>query len=333
MNLMGRIYPPMPGRKGHIMGRFGHRSLRGIAAVALLGGLVGGGGALVLLGGAAQAGATTGDTDLALSQPSNIVVNTTSPGQTSAVVNYSLPTATDPDGTTPPAPICTPPSGSTFSLGATIVTCTVDLSLAVTAANTQLTLDQAQFVSDNHQVLRDQAEVTVAETALRQAVMQLEAAEAAHADATTIMADQNAAGADQAAADAALNAENIDQAAADADQAAVNADTMALNAAVAQDDDTPDSVSVSFTVSVLGAAGQLSNLKASVVGVGPGQILPATVEAAQSALAAGHVQASCVALRAFVVEVHVLAVVKAISPTTASQLVASATRIESLLPC
>lgn len=116
-------------------------------------------------------------------------------------------------------------------------------------------------------------------------------------------------------------------------QNTVNADQNALNATVAQDDDTPDSVSVTFTVSVLGAAGQLSNLKASVIGVGPGQVLSATVGVAQSALAAGHVQASCVALRAFVVEVRILAVAKAISPTTASQLVASATRIESLLPC
>ena len=179
-------------------------------------------------GGAPQAGATTGDTDLALSQPSNIVVDITSPTQTSAVVNYDLPKATDPDDPTPlPLPACTLPSGSTFSLGVTPVTCTVDLSVAVTAAKTQLNLDQVQLVSDQHLVLRDQAALTLAESALRQAVMQLEAAETTHADAATIAADQNAADADQTAADADLNAETIDQATADADQSTVNADQSA----------------------------------------------------------------------------------------------------------
>ncbi len=391
--------------------------------------------------GGPQAGATTGDNDLTLSQLPNIVVDITSPSQTSAVVNYALPTASDADDTTLPMPTCTPPSGSPFSLGVTTVTCTVDLSLAVTAAKNQLFTDNTQLAADNTQVNRDQAQQSQAQAAAKAAqaqvnvaqvsfnmdltqyltdlaqfttdegtlvsmngtlisllglqaqlpadlgqyntdVQQLSNDQASNASATQIgtdlvavnmasnqlfndnlflgldggavNADQNTLNADQSNVNTALaNLESAQDtlsfavdnvtavsAALDADQNTamlaqntVNADQNALNAAVAQDDDTPDSVSVTFTVSVLGAAGQLSNLKASVIGVGPGQVLSATVGVAQSALAAGHVQASCVALRAFVVEVRILAVAKAISPTTASQLVASATRIESLLPC
>jgi len=53
--------------------------------------------------------------------PSNIVIGTISAG--GAVVNYTSPTATDIVDATPTV-ACVPPSGSTFPIGTTTVTCT-----------------------------------------------------------------------------------------------------------------------------------------------------------------------------------------------------------------
>jgi hypothetical protein len=63
------------------------------------------------------------DMDLALKNvPVNTTVNATGPN--GAVVAYSLPTVVDED-TPKPAVSCVPPSGSTFAIGTTQVTCTV----------------------------------------------------------------------------------------------------------------------------------------------------------------------------------------------------------------
>jgi hypothetical protein len=61
------------------------------------------------------------DTDLALAQPSNVTVDATSP--TGAVVTYTNPAATDENLATVTVN-CVPPSGSTFAIGDTTVTCT-----------------------------------------------------------------------------------------------------------------------------------------------------------------------------------------------------------------
>ena len=64
---------------------------------------------------------TVTDTDLVLAGvPAPITVNATGP--TGATVNYTPPTAVDEE--TPPAVSCDHPSGSTFSIGTTTVTCT-----------------------------------------------------------------------------------------------------------------------------------------------------------------------------------------------------------------
>ena len=59
---------------------------------------------------------------LSIAKPGSIITDATSPS--GATVTYSLPAVTDPDATTPPAAVCTPPSGSTFAIGTTTVTCT-----------------------------------------------------------------------------------------------------------------------------------------------------------------------------------------------------------------
>ena len=66
-------------------------------------------------------------------QPPNVTVAAV-PGESSAVVNYTTPTATEDVGTATVS--CTPPSGSTFPVGVTIVTCTATNGQALTATTT-----------------------------------------------------------------------------------------------------------------------------------------------------------------------------------------------------
>jgi Nidogen-like/Carboxypeptidase regulatory-like domain/HYR domain len=62
------------------------------------------------------------DTDLALARvPAPITVNAAGPS--GAVVTYSTPTAIDEEA--PPPVVCNPPSGSTFAIGTTTVTCSL----------------------------------------------------------------------------------------------------------------------------------------------------------------------------------------------------------------
>jgi hypothetical protein len=60
--------------------------------------------------------------DLSIAQPANITTDATGPS--GATVTYPLPAVKDPDDTTPPTAVCTPPSGSVFPIGTTTVTCT-----------------------------------------------------------------------------------------------------------------------------------------------------------------------------------------------------------------
>ena len=65
-----------------------------------------------------------------LTTPADIVTNT-DPGQPTAVVNYALPTATDNAGVVDVT--CSPPSGSTFPVGTTTITCTATDAVGNTA--------------------------------------------------------------------------------------------------------------------------------------------------------------------------------------------------------
>jgi DNA-binding beta-propeller fold protein YncE len=65
---------------------------------------------------------TVTENELAISTPADVTVPATSPQ--GATVRYLLPTVTDGADTNPPAPSCTPASGSTFPIGTTTVKCT-----------------------------------------------------------------------------------------------------------------------------------------------------------------------------------------------------------------
>lgn len=84
--------------------------------------------------------------------PSNTTVNESSPGQGFAVVNYPSPTLND--GCPAPVSACTPPSGSSFPVGTTTVTCEtsagsgspVTCSFTVTVNNTLCVLNCPQDI-------------------------------------------------------------------------------------------------------------------------------------------------------------------------------------------
>jgi len=85
----------------------------------------------------------------------------------------------------------------------------------------------------------------------------------------------------------------------------------------------------SFNVTVLGAPAQLANLQTA----SPGKILQGTVGVTASQLAGGHTKLACLALAFYVFEVKIGQAFHLISTTTANQLVASAKNIEAVIPC
>lgn len=105
-----------------------------------------------------------------------------------------------------------------------------------------------------------------------------------------------------------------------------------VTCSVSDPDDTNNPVSVTFTVSVLGAAAQLANLQASVVGVGSGTSLYDKLRQAQTYLAARDVEDTCSTVNAFVNEVTAQSG-KPSMKGMASELVASANRIKNVLAC
>jgi glycine rich protein/HYR domain-containing protein len=92
----------------------------------------GGGGSSLVPAGGSDEGATasaaavtisyTLDHDLAIATHKDITVDATSPA--GATVSYTAPAVTDGDDSSPPAAVCTPPSGSKFAIGTTTVNCT-----------------------------------------------------------------------------------------------------------------------------------------------------------------------------------------------------------------
>jgi hypothetical protein len=96
--------------------------------------------------------------------------------------------------------------------------------------------------------------------------------------------------------------------------------------------DTPSTVTATFTVTVNGAAAQLTALDQAVQGVGPGTILANKVAKAQSSLTAGNTAGACTKLTAFVQEVKSQSGVS-IPASQAAQLVAEAKNIEVVLAC
>lgn len=97
-------------------------------------------------------------------------------------------------------------------------------------------------------------------------------------------------------------------------------------------DDSNSPQSSKFTVTVLGAPGQLAELARAVKGIGPDASLAAKVAQARSDLASGDVASACGMLTAFIAEVKAQSG-NTIPPGTAKKLIADAQRIRAVLAC
>ena len=97
-------------------------------------------------------------------------------------------------------------------------------------------------------------------------------------------------------------------------------------------DDTPSSVTSTFTVTVRGAPAQLSDLHQAVVGVGPGTSLDDKVTQAQRYLSAGDTANTCSTLSALVHQVKAQSG-KAIPAAQAATFTSDAQRIRAVLGC
>jgi hypothetical protein len=96
-------------------------------------------------------------------------------------------------------------------------------------------------------------------------------------------------------------------------------------------DDSNSPVTTSFTVTVVGASGQLTALQKQVMGVGPGTSLVDKLTTVQSYLTAGNKAKACGTLNAFTIQVNTLK--GSIGTTLAKQLVAEAKQAEAVIGC
>jgi hypothetical protein len=106
----------------------------------------------------------------------------------------------------------------------------------------------------------------------------------------------------------------------------------AVTCSATDPDDSNSPQSTEFTVTVLGAPAQLTQLARAVKGVGPGTSLADKVMQARSYLASGHIADTCGMLGAFVNEVKAQSGIT-IPPVTARKLIADARRIRAVLAC
>jgi hypothetical protein len=238
-----------------------------------------------------------------LTLPNPITAEATAPA--GATVTYTAATATD-DTDPNPTVSCAPASGATFPIGATTVACT-----ATDAPGNQAT---GSFT------------VTVADTTAP--VLTLE-------DQTT-----NAIGPGGATVSYTATAADIVDPNPTVSCAPVSGSTFPIGTTTddcTATDATGNQATGSFTVTVVGAAGQLEDLKALIIAYP----LTATVEAslmnkvtgAQDAVAAGKTNAACNKLADFLRQVTDFRTARKLTAAQATELTADGTRIRAVLGC
>jgi HYR domain/Galactose oxidase, central domain len=171
---------------------------------------------------------TSGDNDLGLAGlPANITTNATSPS--GAVVTYTSPSAIDEAGDNPAATVaCAPASGSTFAIGTTTVTCT-----ATDADDTPSTVSQ-RFT------------VTVLDTDLAMTGLPADITTNATSQSGAVVTYTSPSAIDEAGDNPAAT---VACAPASGSTFAIGTTTVTCTATDA--DDTPSTVSQSFTITVL----------------------------------------------------------------------------------
>jgi len=108
--------------------------------------------------------------------------------------------------------------------------------------------------------------------------------------------------------------------------------TTTVTCSASDPDDTNSPVSTSFTISVVGAPGQLTRLAQAVQGIGSGTSLSDKVIIAEHDLDTGDIAATCTNLSAFTNQVKAQ-VGKKVPADTASKLMVAAKRIQVILGC
>jgi hypothetical protein len=235
--------------------------------------------------------------------PANITVAASGPD--GAAVNYTPPTATDESGEVPPVS-CDHPSGSTFPLGTTAVTCTVtDADDIPSSVSNSFTVT----VYDTDLAISTPANIVAVATSPSGAAVSFTPPTATDEDGTTV---------------------SVSCAPLSGSVFPIGTTTVTCSASDSDDANSP--VSTSFTVKVGGASALLANLAISVQGVGPGNSLPAKVAAAESYLAAGDLTDTCLTLTALVNEVNAQTN-KSITAGVASKLIAATQLIRAVLHC
>ena len=173
--------------------------------------------------GAYESNYTSVDNDLGLTNmPANITTNATGPQ--GAVVTYTLPTVVDEDSPLPTAS-CTPASGSTFPIGTTTVTCTVSDS---DDTNSPVSQSFIVTVNDTDLALSNvPANITTPATSPNGAVVTYQSPTAVDEDSPLPPVSCNPASG-----------------------STFPIGTTTVTCTVSDSDDTPNSVSASFTVTV-----------------------------------------------------------------------------------
>jgi hypothetical protein len=233
-----------------------------------------------------------------LTLPPNITAEATSAA--GAVVAFTA-SATDAD---PPSPTvtCTPPSGSTFVLGATTVTCMA----TDTAGNTASGTFTVTVVDTTPPVVTVPANITANATSPSGAVVTYTATAIDIVDGAVTPSCQPASG-----------------------STFPIGDTTVLCTAK---DAHGNSSTATFTVHIRGAEEQLDTLLVAVTGVGPGASLANKLMLIQSYVAANNTAAACDALTGFINEVNAQAG-KKITAVQAASFISQAQAIEDTLGC
>lgn len=109
--------------------------------------------------------------------------------------------------------------------------------------------------------------------------------------------------------------------------------TTTVDCSATDPDASPSTVYTSFTVTVEGAAAQLTDLHQAVQGVRTGIFLAFTIAVAQQQLSERQPRLACLTLTVFIIEVKVQETVRLIPAATAAKFITDAKRIQAVLAC
>ena len=247
------------------------------------------------------------DTDLMISTPANMIVNAAGPD--GARVKYPLPAVSDQDDTTAPAPDCSAVSGAVFPIGTTTVTCSasdsddtpsqVSRSFTVTVNDTDLALNGVP------------ADMTIDATSPSGATVSYPAPTAVDEEPASVSCDHPSGS-----------------------TFPIGSTTVTCSAS--DSDDTPSSVSQSFVITVVGAAGQTSGLISTVQNFGlPAQFadtLLGELQGVQKDIAGGLNVDACNQLDVFIHDVNAQSGID-LTASQAATLIAAAEQIQTVIGC